>query len=115
MGPLHNSVSVLSQDQMDDVSPIAPPLWFPAYAGMTVVRVYEPPASRLARRVPLLLTQKGEVAVASRFPGSSGWTLRPMGSRLRGNDEGAAGVTLLLQRSRERGNRSVVGRLLRER
>ena len=35
MGPLHNSVSVLSQDQMDDVSPIAPPLWFPAYAGMT--------------------------------------------------------------------------------
>ncbi len=73
MGPLHNSVSVLSQDQMDDVSPISPPLWFPAYAemtgwsagktvafaGMTVVRVYEPPASRFARRVPLLLTQKG--------------------------------------------------------
>ena len=35
MGPLHKSVSVLSQDQMNDVSPIAPPLWFPAYAGMT--------------------------------------------------------------------------------
>ena len=50
------------------------------------MRVYEPPASRLARRVPLLLAQKGEVAVASRFPGSSGWTVRPLGSRLRGND-----------------------------
>ena len=37
-----------------------------AFVGMTGVRVYEPPASRLARRVPLLLTQKGEVAVASR-------------------------------------------------
>ena len=43
-----------------------------------MLRVYEPPASRFAGRVPLLLTQKGEVAVASRFPGSSGWTLRLM-------------------------------------
>ena len=64
-----------------------------------MLRVYEPPASRFAGRVPLLLTQKGEVAVASRFPGSSGWTLRLMGSRLRGNDEGAAGVTVVSQRS----------------
>ena len=87
MGPLQNSVSVLSEDKTDDVSPFAPPLWFPAYAGMTrvecgddgdMLRVYEPPASRFAGRVPLLLTQKGEVAVASRFPGSSGWTLRLM-------------------------------------
>ena len=51
-----------------------------------VLRVYEPPASRFAGRVPLLLAQKGEVTVASRFPGSSGWTMRPLGSRLRGND-----------------------------
>ena len=43
-----------------------------------MLRVYEPPASRYAGRVPLMLTQKGEVAVASRFPGSSGWTLRLM-------------------------------------
>ena len=58
------------------------------------MRVYEPPASRFAGRVPLLLAQKGEVRVASRFPGSSGWTMRPLGSRLRGNDGGAgmAGV-----------------------
>ena len=57
------------------------------------MRVYEPPASRFAGRVPLLLTQKGEVAVASRFPGSSGWTLHSLGSRLRGNDGGFAGMT----------------------
>ena len=59
------------------------------------MRVYEPPASRFAGRVPLLLAQKGEVRVASRFPGSSGWTVRPLGSRLRGNDvvfTGMAGV-----------------------
>ena len=92
-----------------------------AFVGMTGVRVYEPPASRLARRVPLLLTQKGEVAVASRsrapldgrcvrwVPACAGMT------RVLGECRGAAGVTVLLQRSRERGNRSVVGRLLRER
>ena len=63
------------------------------------MRVYEPPASRLARRVPLLLTQKGEVRVASRFPGSSGWTMRPLGSRLRGNDGGALGMTGVIARN----------------
>ena len=61
-------------------------------AGMIGVRVYEPPASRLARRVPLLLTQKGEVAVASRSRAPLDGTLRPMGSRLRGN----AGMTRVL-------------------
>ena len=73
-------MSSLSQCQIDDASPFATPLWMdvpsaeaPAYAGMTLyagmtgvlmtgVRVYEPP---FARRVPLLLTQKGEVVVAS--------------------------------------------------
>ena len=54
------------------------------------MRVYEPPASRFAGRVPLLLAQKGEVRVASWFPGSSGWTLHSLGSRLRGNDGGFA-------------------------
>ena len=58
-----------------------------------VLRVYEPPASRFARRVPLLLAQKGEVAVASRLPGSFGWTLCPLGSRLRGNDGCGAEMT----------------------
>ena len=62
-----------------------------------VLRVYEPPASRFAGRVPLLLTQKGEVRVVSRFPGSSGWTMRPLGSRRRGNDGGAAGMTGVLR------------------
>ena len=37
MGSLHNSILVLSQDQIDDVCPFASPLWIPAYAGMTVV------------------------------------------------------------------------------
>ena len=36
MGALHNSISVLSQDQIDDLSPFATPLWIPAYAGMTL-------------------------------------------------------------------------------
>ena len=36
-GALHNSISVLSQDQIDDLSPFAPPRWIPAYAGMTLV------------------------------------------------------------------------------
>ncbi len=36
-GSLHNSISVLSQDQIDDLSPFAPPRWIPAYAGMTLV------------------------------------------------------------------------------
>ena len=43
-GSLHNSISVLSQDQIDDVSPFATPRWLdvpsaeaPAYAGMTLV------------------------------------------------------------------------------
>ena len=57
-----------------------------------VLRVYEPPASRFAGRVPLLLAQKGEVRVVSRFPGSSGWMMRPLGSRLRGNDGGFARI-----------------------
>ena len=42
-GPLHNSISVLSQDQIDDLSPFAPPRWMdvpsaeaPAYAGYDV-------------------------------------------------------------------------------
>ncbi len=43
------------------------------------------------------------------IPASAGMT------RVLGECRGAAGVTVLLQRSRERGNRSVVGRLLRER
>ena len=30
-------MSVLSQYQIDDLSPFAPPRWIPAYAGMTVV------------------------------------------------------------------------------
>ena len=44
MGALRNSMSVLSQDQIDDLSPFATPLWMdvpsaeaPAYAGMTLV------------------------------------------------------------------------------
>ncbi len=36
VGSLHNSTSVLSKDQIDDVSPFAPPRWIPAFAGMTV-------------------------------------------------------------------------------
>ena len=37
MGPLHNSMSLLSQGQIDDAPPFAAPLWIPAYAGMTLV------------------------------------------------------------------------------
>ena len=42
---------------------------------------------------PLLLAQKGEVTVASRFPWPFGWTLHSLGSRLRENDGGFAGMT----------------------
>ena len=43
---------------------------------------------------PLLLAQKGEVTVASRFPWPFGWTLHSLGSRLRGNDGGFGGGAL---------------------
>ena len=52
-GPLHNSISVLSQYQIDDLSPFAPPRWMdvpsaeaPAYAGMTLVVQRSPPWER---------------------------------------------------------------------
>ncbi len=70
VGSLHNSMSVLSQDQIDDASPFAPPTrWIPAYAGMTVVVQSTPSRSEHAggarRRIyphqfPLMINGDGE-------------------------------------------------------
>ena len=66
-GSLHNSMSVLSQDQIDDASPFAPPRWIPAYAGMTVVVQSTPSRSEHAggRRIyphqfPVMINGDGE-------------------------------------------------------
>ena len=76
-------------------APLDGPRWIPACAGTT--RGMH--GGGVASPLPCwdLCTGSGGVP----FPGSSGWTLRPMDSRLRGNDEGAAGMTVLLQRSRD--------------
>ena len=59
---------------------------------MIGVRVYEPPCVSLGSPRPPFADAKRGGSGGVPFPGSSGWTLRPMDSRLRGNDEGAAGM-----------------------
>ena len=81
---MHNSISVLSQDQIDDLSPFAPPRWIPAYAGMTLVvqrsqqgrgDATPPPCIPLSRRYadPVVISPCQEEGQWVRERGGTGW------------------------------------------